>query len=80
MVVNMTLYEMSFSYQESGHAIAGRIEELRRAEALANADERRRLQRRIEELRVILYETRELAVLTRRYYDRSYHKNGRYTL
>lgn len=76
----MTLYEMSFSYQESGRAIAGRIDELRRAEAEADAEELRALRRRIEELRAMLYETRALAVLTRRYYDRSYHKNGRYTL
>ena len=76
----MTLYEMSFSYQESGRAIAGRIEELRRAERTADAEERRKLRRRAEELRTMLYETRQIAVLTRRYYDRSYHKNGRYTL
>ena len=40
----------------------------------------RRLRQRAEELQPLLRETRELAVLTARYYDRSYHKHEKYTL
>ena len=38
------------------------------------------LRRRIAELTPLLQETRELAALTARYYDRSYHRHERYTL
>ena len=40
----------------------------------------RAVRRRITELEPLLRETRELAVLTARYYDRSYHRHERYTL
>lgn len=77
----MTLLEMSVRYADSAAAIRARMALLR---AAARAEEdpevRRRLQLRIEALRPILRETRELAVLTARYYDRSYHKHERYTL
>ncbi len=77
----MTLLEMSVRYADSAAAIRARMAVLR---AAARAEEdpevRRRLQLRIEALRPILRETRELAVLTARYYDRSYHKHERYTL
>ena len=39
-----------------------------------------RLRRRIEALMPLWREARELAGLTARYYDRSYHKNEKYTL
>lgn len=77
----MTLLEMSVRYADSAAAIRARMALLR---AAARAEEdpevRRRLQLRMEALRPILRETRELAVLTARYYDRSYHKHERYTL
>lgn len=77
----MTLLEMSVRYADSAAAIRARMAVLR---AAARAEEdpevRRRLQLRVEALRPILRETRELAVLTARYYDRSYHKHERYTL
>lgn len=77
----MTLLEMSVRYADSAAAIRARMAVLR---AAARAEEdpevRRRLQLRMEALRPILRETRELAVLTARYYDRSYHKHERYTL
>ena len=40
----------------------------------------RRLRQRIVSLQPLLQEMRELAVLTARYYDRSYHKHEKYTL
>lgn len=77
----MTLLEMSALYAESADRIRRRMAQLR-AEARAEADPAaaRRLRLREESLRPLLRETRELAVLTARYYDRSYHKHERYTL
>ena len=77
----MTLLEMSVYYADSAALIRTRIAELRAAErAETDPDAARRLRLRIEPLRPLLRETRELAVLTARYYDRSYHKHEKYTL
>ena len=77
----MTLLEMSVRYQDSAAAIRQRISELRLAVRLAeDPDTPHALQRRITELTPLLQETRELAVLTAHYYDRSYLKHERYTL
>ena len=77
----MTLLEMSAQYADSAALIRARIRELR-AEARQQDDPEavRRLRQRIDVLTPILRECRELAVLTARYYDRSYHKHERYTL
>ena len=77
----MTLLEMSVYYADSAALIRTRMAELRAAERAETApDAARRLRLRIETLRPLLREMRELAVLTARYYDRSYHKHERYTL
>lgn len=77
----MTLLEMSVCYADSAAAIRTRIAELRQAERMApNPEAARRLHARAESLRPLLREMRELAVLTARYYDRSYHKHEQYTL
>ena len=77
----MTLSEMSALYAHSAGLIRQRIAWLRE-EARAQQDQARSqaAQRRIAALTPLLRETRELAVLTARYYDRSYHKHERYTL
>lgn len=77
----MTLAEMSGLYAESAAALRQRIAELRQS-AREQEDEAERyvLRRRIAELTPLLQETRELAALTARYYDRSYHRHERYTL
>ena len=77
----MTLLEMSVYYADSAAMIRGRIAELRAA-ARAQTDPAaaRQLLLRVESLQPLLREMRELAVLTARYYDRSYHKHERYTL
>ena len=77
----MTLLEMSALYTDSAVAIRGRIAQLREA-ARDQTDQElsRALQQRIAELVPLLRETGELAALTAHYYDRSYHKNERYTL
>ena len=77
----MTLLEMSALYAESADRIRGRIAQLRAAaRAEMDPEAARRLRQRAEELQPLLRETRELAVLTARYYDRSYHKHEKYTL
>ena len=77
----MTLLEMSVRYQDSAAAIRQRISELRLAVRLAeDPDTAHALQRRITELTPLLQETRELAVLCERYYDRGYRRNVKYTV
>ena len=77
----MTLKEMSQGYLASANAIHDRIVQLRSAAKLeADPDEIIRIQVRIDKLLPLWRENRELAVLTRRYYERSYHKHERYSL
>ena len=77
----MTLLEMSVLYAESADKLRGRIAQLRAVErAETDPETARRLRQRAESLRPLLRETRELAVLTAKYYDRSYHKHEKYTL
>ena len=77
----MTLLEMSVYYADSAAAIRTRMADLRNAERMAaDPETARRLHARAESLRPLLREMRELAVLTARYYDRSYHKHEQYTL
>lgn len=77
----MTLLELSAQYAADADTIRRRIAELRAAErAAGDPEEARRLRQRIVSLQPLLQEMRELAVLTARYYDRSYHKHEKYTL
>ena len=77
----MTLLELSAQYAAEADALRRRMAELRAAERTAeDPEEARRLRQRRDSLRPMLREMRELAVLTARYYDRSYHKHERYTL
>ena len=77
----MTLLEMSVYYADSAARIRTRMAELRAAEkAETDPIAAKQLRLRMDDLRPLLRETRELAVLTARYYDRSYHKHEKYTL
>ena len=77
----MTLSELSIEYAGNAAAIHGRIVELRAQEqATEDPDDLFHLRRRVEELMPLWREARELAALTTHYYDRSYHKNEKYTL
>lgn len=77
----MTLYELSFSYEASAELLRLRIRELRQAEKQARSrQEREKLRQRLAALDPLLREMRELTVLSRRYYDRSYHRNEKYSL
>ena len=71
----MTLVELSVEYRTSAAALQARIGQLEQhmGEQLLLAD-------RIRILRGILRETRELAVLCERYYERGYRRNAKYTL
>ena len=77
----MKLLELSALYDESATRIRVRMAQLR-ADAKEQTDPAaaQALRQRIAELTPLLREMRELAVLTAHYYDRSYHRNDKYTL
>lgn len=77
----MTLYQMSFVYREDALRFRMRITVLReQAKAAPTKEERERLKRRILELQQLQRQSRELAELTRHYYERGYYRNEKYTL
>lgn len=77
----MTLLHMAASYRRSGDLIRLRIIALRdAAKTSEDPDERSRLEQRIRDLTALYRDTREIAQVLERYYDRRYHKNERYTL
>lgn len=77
----MTLLDMSDQYADSAALIRARIRELRAEKKVTNSPTAsHKIDRRIKELTPMLRECRELAELTARYYERSYHKHERYTL
>ena len=77
----MTLYQMSFVYREDALRFRMRITVLReQAKAAPTKEERERLKRRILELQQLQRQSRELAELAKRYYERNYHRDERYTL
>ena len=71
----MTLYQMSFVYREDALRFRMRITVLReQAKAAPTREER------ILELQQLQRQSRELAELTRHYYERGYYRNEKYTL
>ncbi len=77
----MKLWEMGAAYRDQARVLQRRIRDLEEARARAEeSEERSRLTGRIELLRGIWRETRDLAVLLERYYERGYRRNERYTL
>ena len=75
----MTLYQMSFVYREDALRFRMRITVLRE-QAKAAPTKEERLKRRILELQQLQRQSRELAELTRHYYERGYYRNEKYTL
>ena len=68
----MTLLQLSEEYGGAAELIAGRMALLRQQAALEEeAEHRQRLERRINDLRPLLRQCRQLAQLTAHYYDRS---------
>ena len=76
----MTLYQMSYVYREDALRFRMRITVLRAQARTAEGEDKLRLKRRILELQQLLRQSRELADLTRHYYERGYYRNERYTL
>ena len=76
----MTLYQMSYVYREDALRFRMRITVLREQARTAAGEDKLRLKRRILELQQLLRQSRELADLTRHYYERGYYRNERYTL
>ena len=76
----MTLYQMSYVYREDALRFRMRITVLREQAKAAEGEDKLRLKRRILELQQLLRQSRELADLTRRYYERGYYRNEKYTL
>ena len=76
----MSLLHMAASYRQGGELIRLRIAALRDAAKTADPVEKRQLELRFRDLSVLYRETREVALVLERYYDRRYHNNERYTL
>ena len=77
----MTLYELSFTYEQSAERLHQRIQTLEQAERrTTDSYELRCIHQRLSALIPLLREAREMTALCRRYYERSYHKNEKYTL
>ncbi len=77
----MTLLELSAEYQASADLLRNRLRALRRQ--LRQAEDPAvcfALQRRISLLTELLRQTNELTELTKRYYERGYWRNEKYTL
>ena len=73
----MTLYEMSFCYEESERLLSGRICSLRTELSHARREEERlQLRWRIAALEPLQREMRRLTALTRHYYERGVHDDG----
>lgn len=79
--MTMTLYELSFVYEEDALRLRLRMTELRQqARGTEDTERRRALYRRMAELEPLLRQSRELAKLTRHYYERGYHRSEKYTV
>jgi len=75
----MTLLGMAADYRRGGELIRLRIIALQAALKEAAPEEKRQLADRIRTLATLYRETREIALVLERYYDRRYH-NGRYSI
>lgn len=77
----MKLKELAVSYRESAQWLAGRIRQLKRE--LEQAEDplvQNNLRGRIETLWAMYRETRDVAVVCERYYERGYCRNGKYKI
>lgn len=77
----MTLLRMAADYRRGGDLIRLRIAALKDArDQTADPEEKCRYEARIRELSAMYRDTREVALLLERYYDRRYHRNERYRI
>jgi len=76
----MTIQEMGAAYRDQANVLRTRIKDLERLRAQTEErEERDKLTGRIDLLLTIWRETRELAVVLERYYERGY-RHGRYEI
>ena len=77
----MTLYELSMEYQAQADVLHDRLAQLRRTLSETKDESARLLlSGRIRTLSSMWRDTRDIAVLTRHYYERSHRRNARYIL
>ena len=77
----MSLENLSWSYKESAKLLRDRLTLLRAmARQTQDPEEKYALNHRINTLAPILTEMNDLEELTRRYYERGYWRNEKYTL
>ena len=77
----MTLQELSAQYARSAELLKGRIVQLRVVRGRTRDREAcRALDARLRELEVLWRESRDLAILTGRYYEKGYRRNTKYVL
>ena len=77
----MTLLELSAEYRASADALRERALTLEhRLKEIWDPADRAMMEDRIKLLRTMWRETRDLAVLCERYYDRGYRRNVKYTI
>ncbi len=77
----MTLAQLSKDYEYSASLLRSRLKLLRTLLSQAkDPEEIWHIKRRIAELTPMLTQMNELAELTRRYYDKGYYRNEKYTL
>lgn len=77
----MTLAELSEQYAASAALLRGRIRLLQATlRTTEDEEQRRRLQRRIADLRPLLYECIHVQRLCAHYYEGSFHRDEHYTL
>lgn len=80
-VVKVKLSEIAPSYRESAQLLDGRIRQLKSALSQTRDPlERCRLESRIEVLTVMYRETRAVAVVCERYYERGYCRDAKYKI
>lgn len=77
----MKLKELAVSYRESAQWLAGRIRQLKgELEQAEDPLVQRNLQGRIETLWAMYRETRDVAVVCERYYERGYCRDAKYKI
>ena len=77
----MTLKEISVGYRENARRLDLRIHQLKLdMELTEDPGLRSQYEERIKVLSTMLRESRELAVMCERYYERGYRRNAKYTL
>ncbi len=77
----MKLEEIAIEYRRSAHLLEERIRQLKRElSGVQDRMERIRLEARIEQLTAMFRETRDVAVVCERYYERGYCRNAKYKI